>query len=69
MANMNNEASDLLESLVDLYSLHTVTATLSAIASAKANHIRANWQDEDLASSWDSAAKELDRASEHCPAF
>ena len=52
-----------LEALVDRYGLASTVETLSLIACAKADHIRENWQDEPLATAWDTAAAAILHAS------
>jgi hypothetical protein len=51
----------LLETIVDDLSLHEVVKALVTIAMAKADHLRANWQDDLAARQWDIAAGRLDR--------
>jgi hypothetical protein len=50
-----------LESLVDTYTLTGVICMLSEIAGEKQSHIRANYQDDDLARKWRKAELGLDR--------
>ncbi len=57
-----HEAQTTLESLVDQFSVSTVIAMLSDVASEKAEHIRSAWQDEGLAKVWDRMAKTLDNS-------
>jgi hypothetical protein len=56
-----------LEALVDRVGLRNVIYALSLIASHKADHIRANWQDEALAKLWEHDAKILDRTKTWTP--
>lgn len=55
-------ASETLESILDQFTMTTVIDFLSSIASAKADHIRTNWQDEPLAKQWDRMSKVLERS-------
>lgn len=48
--------ADQLEQLVDQYSLKCILECLSTICSEKADHIRTNWQDRDLAKEWQHTA-------------
>jgi hypothetical protein len=52
---------DVLEALVDRYSLANVIEALVAICSAKEDHVREAWQDQDLARGWAADARTLDR--------
>jgi hypothetical protein len=56
-----------LEALVDKYAIDGVASVLEQICYAKAEHVRSNWQDENLAKEWESAAKILDRAALKLP--
>ena len=49
----HNERLDLLESMIDKISLKDVVSLLAEVASAKADHIRETWHDEELAEEWD----------------
>ena len=49
----------VLESLVDKYGLGEVVSRLALVVEAKAVHIRDNWQDETLASRWETNAVKL----------
>jgi len=54
MANrdLTEQERDALEALVDASNLMAVVQALSEICDAKAEHVRANWQDEPLARAW-----------------
>ena len=54
-----NEKMRELEAMVDATSLAVVLGALFVICREKADHVRANWQDESLAKSWDRAALRL----------
>lgn len=51
-----------LEGLVDAIGLYETVQLLATIAGDKADHIRASYQDEHLASRWDRAAHEISAA-------
>jgi len=51
-----------IEEIVDRFSMSTVISMLSEVASDKAEHIRANWQDKSLARKWESLQKVLDHS-------
>lgn len=52
----HNQVIDSLEALVDSNSVRYVLEALAEVCSAKADHIRSNWQDEKLAKAWDAEA-------------
>ena len=52
-----------VERLIDKYGLSTILGSIAQICFEKAEHIRANWQDEPLARAWDRVGKALDRAA------
>ena len=54
---LSGAQEDLLEQFIDSTSLAHVLHTLADIASSKAEHIGANWQDNDLSRRWNQAAK------------
>jgi hypothetical protein len=56
-----NELENELERLLDKHSLGIILNVLTDICHAKAEHVRTNWQDEELASSWEYNAKQLDK--------
>jgi hypothetical protein len=51
---------DQLELILDKSSLPVMLAALSMICYEKSEHVAANWQDESLASSWETAAAFLE---------
>ena len=51
--------TDAIESMIDRLGMSEVMLLLTHICSEKAEHIRANWQDEELAKRWDSVADAL----------
>lgn len=44
---------DMLEALVDHYTLSRVVAALACICEGKAEHLRVNWQDRYMATIWE----------------
>ena len=50
-----------LEKFVDTKSLQTILIFLSQIAYAKSEHIRENWQDYNLADSWENDAVKISK--------
>lgn len=54
---------EILEKMVDRYGMAVLVGMLSEIASEKAEHVRSNWQDEDLAEDWEATANRLERTS------
>lgn len=56
-----------LEALVDKYAIDGVASVLEQICYEKAEHVRTNWQDENLAKEWERAGKILNRAALKLP--
>jgi hypothetical protein len=52
---------DKLEALVDVHGLDGVLVLLAEVCDLKAEHLRANWQDETSASVWDNYAHRIAR--------
>ena len=52
----HNERLDLIETIIDEEDLTGLMDLVSEICSAKADHIRTNWQDETTANHWDGLA-------------
>jgi len=50
-----------LETLVDRIGLNSLVQLLAVVCEEKANHLRANWQDEVSAKAWERSAKALDK--------
>lgn len=59
---MTREELNLLESLVDQYTLAEIVSALSAIAIEKSLHIAENWNDVSLERSWKRCGVILDKA-------
>jgi len=49
----HNANLDTLESMTDKNDVHYVLETLAEVCSAKADHLRTNWQDEHTARHWE----------------
>jgi GTP1/Obg family GTP-binding protein len=58
---MKNAMRDQLEAIVDHIGLAQTLVNLADIANLKAEHIRANWQDNLTACDWERDAKRLER--------
>ena len=56
----HHHIQEKLEHLIDRSSVTEVLQQLVFIANTKAEHVRANWQDENLAKRWERAAKGVD---------
>lgn len=54
--------ADILEPIVDKYGLLNVMVALQCMCEEKAEHLRANWQDETLAQQWDTASRHFERS-------
>jgi hypothetical protein len=48
-----------IESVIDRTGIAAVISGIAQICSEKADHIRENWQDENLATEWDKLAARL----------
>jgi hypothetical protein len=55
--------ADHLETLVDSNSVHAVLEALASVCYGKSAHILMNWQDKNLARTWEKAAIAVDRLS------
>lgn len=60
---LTQDAMDDLEDMVDAVGIHGIMDALSTIASEKADHVRANWQDDAMAKEWDRVARYLSQQS------
>lgn len=61
------EREQELEDVVDALGLKGVCEALAEICSAKADHVRTNWQDEPRAKAWGKAAAMLERVATRIP--
>lgn len=52
----HNERLDLIETIIDEQDLTGLMDLVSEVCSAKADHIRMNWQDDITANHWDGLA-------------
>lgn len=57
---MTAKELETLEDLIDKFGLSDVLSNLAGIAGEKADHILANYDDEELSDEWNAAADELD---------
>ena len=64
---LSQNARDLLEAWIDKHGLSEVVATIADLCDEKAQHIRTNWQDEQTASVWESAARHMNNADSKIP--
>ena len=62
---MNSKDLEHLEDLVDAYDILDVLSALADICVLKAEHVRENWQDEDLADIWERNAHRLGNVKLH----
>ena len=53
---------EILEEMIDRKSLWEVLEALHEICYAKAEHLRANWQDTEAAREWERAGEACDKA-------
>ena len=54
--DLNQTELDQLETLIDAVGIESILMGISDICGEKADHIRANWQDNVLARRWDVVA-------------
>lgn len=54
--------TESLEAMIDQHGLTSVVAGLVLVCGEKAAYIRHNWQDNELARTWDLDANAIDRA-------
>ncbi len=54
--NDHNNLIDTLESMIDKHGTDGLCNLIAEVCSAKADHIRENWQDESTAATWDKEA-------------
>jgi hypothetical protein len=59
LITQHNKDLDTIESLIDRLSVPVVVSLLAEVCSAKADHLRENWQDEPGAKDWDRVAGSL----------
>lgn len=55
--------SATLEDLIDRFNISSVIMEIANIAEEKAQHVRENWQDENLARDWERTARYLDKVA------
>jgi len=56
---IHNERLDAIEALMDACQVGGMLDLMAEVASAKADHVRSNWQDEKTAKVWDKIATKL----------
>ena len=57
--NITEDEVDLIESIIDKRGLAQVMMALVHITGEKAEHVRSNWQDDELANRWDKVSDAL----------
>ncbi len=57
--SITQDEMDTIETIIDKHSMADVMMALVMITSEKADHIRGNWQDDDLAARWDRVSDAL----------
>lgn len=55
----HNQNLDTLEKMIDENTIIEVLDLLAEVCSAKADHVRTNWQDETLGQAWDESAARI----------
>ena len=58
---MTPKEKELLESLIDHYTLTEVVEELANIAYEKAEHVRSNWNDKPLEKAWNKIGNDFDK--------
>ncbi len=61
-----NNKKELIEKLIDEFSVSELLTLMSEISSEKAEHIQTNWQDEPLANWWSDVSSQLEILAEKC---
>ena len=61
------QETEELEHLVDKWGISFLIATLEQVCYEKADHITMNWQDPNLAKSWENVGKKLDKLGTALP--
>ena len=51
--------NDILEKLVDAHGIRKVAFELGVVCNEKSEHIKVNWQDENLSRDWDHIAEQF----------
>ena len=60
------EGQEQLESIIDAVGLDATLGMLAGVCLDKAEHLRANWQDDVTANAWIDAARKIDKAKAGC---
>ena len=63
MQDLNEPNADAIEVMIDRFGLEAVLETVADIARDKSDHIESNWQDHNLARSWNRIANRIDRTA------
>ena len=58
---MSNETKDTIEQIIDKVGISGICLLISEICNEKAQHVRENWQDENLARDWNHDARVIDK--------
>lgn len=61
--NYIKELGEQLEAIIDSLTLSETVVLFVEICQEKAEHIKENWQDENLAKTWSKAASRLEKTS------
>lgn len=61
---MNQETKDIIEKIIDENSLLETINAISEICYLKEDHVRSNWQDENLAKEWSKCGKEISKIAD-----
>jgi hypothetical protein len=62
---LTNEEYDILECMVDKYSMASILSALSNICCDKVEHIATNWQDASLAKVWAKRANVIEKVNQN----
>ncbi len=63
MDDLANIDADAIEGMIDRFGLSATLETIADIAREKSDHIESNWQDPNLARSWNRIANRIDRTA------
>jgi 2-keto-3-deoxy-L-rhamnonate aldolase RhmA len=63
MVKASAEQSAALEAILDLIGADGILDAISDIAFAKAEHVRSNWQDDNLSANWEAIGARVEKLS------
>jgi hypothetical protein len=61
MPQIEQQELDAIEQIIDRVGMAQIAEAVSAIAVQKSIHVQENWQDQNLAKTWDRIARKFDK--------